>query len=228
MTTSKWRQRFKVHPAADPFPMMSAKELAKLGADIKEHGLKDPITFNTEDVLLDGRNRLEAGERAGVPVCDQHHLRTFEGDDAAQVAFIISKNIHRRHLNKTQRGTLIVAAIKAGKQVSRHGGKPKKGGRPKSTIKAAAIATGKKHDIGKRRIERAIAEDEGKAKTNRPEGAKPDSEKLDAARQRYLKQCEGPEVDLDKEREIVIDALRKIASERPRIMIITKKENGHA
>jgi hypothetical protein len=40
-----WRDQYKVHPAADVFPMMSDEELEKLGQDIKANGLLDPITF---------------------------------------------------------------------------------------------------------------------------------------------------------------------------------------
>ena len=66
-----WRETYKVHPAADIFPMMSDDELQKLGEDIKASGLKHPIIFqntdnNGDEILLDGRNRLEAMERAGI------------------------------------------------------------------------------------------------------------------------------------------------------------------
>jgi hypothetical protein len=74
---SKWRDdlEYPVHPAADVFPMMSDTELAELGADIKKNGLTTPIVFWTGDsgtFLIDGRNRLEAMERAGV--LDDDHL----------------------------------------------------------------------------------------------------------------------------------------------------------
>jgi hypothetical protein len=36
--TSKWRDTYKVHPAADVFPMMSDEKLAQLGEDIKAMG----------------------------------------------------------------------------------------------------------------------------------------------------------------------------------------------
>ena len=65
-----WRDQYKVHPAADVFPMMSDEELAELGEDIKEKGLLAPVVFWEDDdgneFLLDGRNRLEAMDRAGV------------------------------------------------------------------------------------------------------------------------------------------------------------------
>ena len=61
---SKWHD--KVHPAADAFPMMLEDELAKLTEDIKANGMRFPITFDKDGGLLDGRNRLEALERAGL------------------------------------------------------------------------------------------------------------------------------------------------------------------
>lgn len=40
---SKWR--YKVHPAADVFPIMSDEELDTLGKDIEENGLREPIAI---------------------------------------------------------------------------------------------------------------------------------------------------------------------------------------
>ncbi len=50
---SKWRSRYKVHPAADVFSMMSDDELAKLGENIRAYYLKklaklDPGARDTE------------------------------------------------------------------------------------------------------------------------------------------------------------------------------------
>jgi ParB-like chromosome segregation protein Spo0J len=111
---SKWRETYKIHPAADVFPMMSDDQLTKLGQDIKANGLGSPITFfdppGGERMLLDGRNRLEAMERVGI---DYHegNAETVYTDDP--VAFVITRNIHRRHLTKQERADLIVAAHKA-------------------------------------------------------------------------------------------------------------------
>jgi len=52
----------------------------------------------------DGRNRLEACHRAGV----EPHFWTFDGDDP--VAFILSVNVHRRHLSKGQRAMAVAKA----------------------------------------------------------------------------------------------------------------------
>ena len=120
----------KVHPAADVFPMMSDEELAVLGENIKKNGLTSPVVFwlipdgkgeNNPDTnldgsnrfLLDGRNRLEAMERVGLDDLDYFDDIVVTGDP---VAYVISANIHRRHLTKQQQAELIVAAVKAGEQ----------------------------------------------------------------------------------------------------------------
>jgi hypothetical protein len=154
---SKWREQYKVHPAADVFPMMTDAELDELGKDIKANGLKQPIIFQDtngkEQVLLDGRNRLEAMERAGIGggYVDKHYRA---GDP---VALIISLNIRRRHLTKHQQADLIVAAVKASEKL-RQLGEVSKGGRGKvDAAKAEAVSIAKVHGIGKRTVERAFA-----------------------------------------------------------------------
>lgn len=87
------------HPAADVFPMMTDDELAVLAADIKTNGLRLPIVVSG-DVLLDGRNRIAACDLAGVKA----RRTQFKGGNP--VAFIVSSNLHRRHLNATQRGVV--------------------------------------------------------------------------------------------------------------------------
>src|SRR2546425_4863448 len=67
---------YRIHPAANLFPMMAEPELADLMADIKANGQRVPINYiQTDDareptrdntIILDGRNRLLACERAGV------------------------------------------------------------------------------------------------------------------------------------------------------------------
>jgi hypothetical protein len=116
--TSAWRDKFKVHPFADDFPMMSDAELAELGEDIKANGLREPIAFwdadkgtpRFERLLVDGRNRMEAMERVGLDLdrirsihrgrySGKEHKKFIDGDP---VAYILSLNIHRRHLTKQQ------------------------------------------------------------------------------------------------------------------------------
>lgn len=86
----------KNHEYANLFPMMSESELTGLVADIKANGLQDPVVIH-EGMILDGRNRYKACLEAGV-VAD---TIDYEGDDA--LSYVISHNLHRRHLNESQR-----------------------------------------------------------------------------------------------------------------------------
>src|SRR5262249_55700458 len=80
-------------------------------------------------------------------------------------AFIISKNIHRRHLTKAQQADLIVAAMKANDDFARvarsFSASGKRGGSTKDAFKQSAVKEGAKHSISTRTMERAIAKDRG-------------------------------------------------------------------
>ena len=87
-----------IFPIADMFPMVAADELAELAEDIKDNGLQEPIVVaqvNDEWVLIDGRNRLAACKLAEVTP----HYRILESDPTA---YVLSANVHRRHLTKGQ------------------------------------------------------------------------------------------------------------------------------
>lgn len=103
----------KAHPYANLFPLMEGNDFAALVADIRAEGLREPIWIDEQGRILDGRNRMRACLKAGVPCIK----RTFPGDDAAILRFVISKNLHRRHLDASQR-----AMIAAELANHRHGG----------------------------------------------------------------------------------------------------------
>lgn len=94
------------HPAAELFPLMDDDALAALAEDIAKHGLRDPIeTLDGE--LLDGRNRLRACELAGVaPRFDEV---TLNGESPTE--YVVSRNLHRRHLTTAQRAALAVELL---------------------------------------------------------------------------------------------------------------------
>ena len=84
------------HPLADIFPLISGAEFDALRDDIAAHGVREPVVL-FEGAILDGRNRYRASKAAGVD-CP---MTEYRGDDAA--AFVVSLNIHRRHLTESQR-----------------------------------------------------------------------------------------------------------------------------
>lgn len=107
----------KNHEYADLFPMMTPLELEALAADVKEHGLRHPIT-RYQGKILDGRNRLKACEIAGL----EPTFADYEGDDEGALSLVESFNTQRRDLTGAQRA--VVAARRWG--LTEHG----KGGRP--------------------------------------------------------------------------------------------------
>jgi hypothetical protein len=87
----------KAHEYANLFPMLPDSELKTLADDIRENGLQTLIT-TLDGLILDGRNRHRACEIAGVDPTFDEYL----GGDPLQ--FVISHNLHRRHLTESQRG----------------------------------------------------------------------------------------------------------------------------
>lgn len=84
------------HPLSEIFPLLEDSEFNALVEDIRTHGLMQPIVV-FENKILDGRNRYRACQEANVtPDFDE-----YGGDDA--LAFVLSLNLKRRHLNESQR-----------------------------------------------------------------------------------------------------------------------------
>ena len=88
---------YSFHPLAGIFPLIDGKPYQDLMADILKHGVREPVWL-FEGKILDGRNRYRAAVAMGVD-CP---VQEYTGQDAT--AFVISLNLHRRHLSETQRG----------------------------------------------------------------------------------------------------------------------------
>jgi hypothetical protein len=133
---------YEAHPLADIFPKMTGSELGVLAVDIKNNGLRQKITLH-DGKILDGRNRYRACEIAKV----RPAFEEFTGGDP--LAFVISANLHRRHLNETQRG--IVAAKLANMRVGGREANPSKDGIPPTSQETAA----KLLNVSTKTVERA-------------------------------------------------------------------------
>jgi ParB-like chromosome segregation protein Spo0J len=99
------------HPLADLFPLMEGAEFDALVADITANGLRESIVL-LDEKILDGRNRYRACLAAKVEPSFEKHLSAHHST-AEALAFIISKNIHRRHLTADQKRDLIAKLLKA-------------------------------------------------------------------------------------------------------------------
>jgi len=96
----------KVHPAADLFPMMSDNELSELAKDIQANGQREACLLY-QGQLLDGRNRWRACELSGL----EPKVRNIDGSCMVDpLQFVLSKNLHRRHLSESQRSMVAARA----------------------------------------------------------------------------------------------------------------------
>ncbi len=110
----------KYHPYANLFPLLDENELRILSEDIAANGQHHPVIIDDKGLILDGRNRSAACTLAGIkPV-----TKEFKGNDTEKLAFVLSANLHRRHLTTAQRGMVAdkLAVLRAGRQEKSNGG----------------------------------------------------------------------------------------------------------
>jgi hypothetical protein len=130
---------YPVHPAAAIFPMMGEPELAELAEDIKKNGLLEPVVLH-RGAILDGRNRLAACGLAGA----EPRFTEWSGESPA--SYVLSKNLHRRHLTTGQKGAIAAEVMpmlrEEARERMREGGREAGRGRPKgSDISTTPIST---------------------------------------------------------------------------------------
>jgi hypothetical protein len=87
--------QYEYHEAANIFPMMEGDSFDELVSDVKKNGLHEDIEL-LDGKILDGRNRHSACTMAGI----KPRFKTVTTDDP--VAYVLSKNLHRRHLTPSQ------------------------------------------------------------------------------------------------------------------------------
>ncbi len=133
------------HPLSAAFPGMADEDFAQLKADIALHGQREPIIVH-EGMVLDGWHRYRACTELGA----EPKKFTFDAK-ADPVAFVLSQNLHRRHLSASQRAAAVVACAEwapasrpkkdePGSPFSKNEGMAKAAGTTVRTIQHAKVA----------------------------------------------------------------------------------------
>jgi len=87
-------KEFELHPAAEIFPLLKhcdPEVWKEFLDDMRENGQQEPIAL-CEGKVLDGRNRLLGCQALGL------EPKTINVRPASPVKYVISRNLHRRHL----------------------------------------------------------------------------------------------------------------------------------
>ena len=100
-------ETLEFHPFANIFPLLTGEEFAGMVADIKQNGLRDHIILTPDKLILEGRNRYRACLEAGV----EPKFETTREPQENWLSFIISKNVHRRHLTASQRAAVAAELV---------------------------------------------------------------------------------------------------------------------
>lgn len=108
MTSTNSGQGILLHPLCTLFPRMSGSEFDTLRDDIATNGLRQPIVTH-EGMILDGGNRYRACLDAGV----EPKFTPFAGGNI--VSFVLSANLHRRHMSAGQQAAIVASATDWGK-----------------------------------------------------------------------------------------------------------------
>lgn len=95
--------QLELHPLCTLFPRLSGAEFQALSEDIAANGLREPIV-TLDGMILDGGNRYRACLDAGV----KPTFAKFKGGNI--VSFVLSANMHRRHLSAGQQAAIVASA----------------------------------------------------------------------------------------------------------------------
>ena len=188
---------YEFHFFCTLFPEADEKTLSEMAADIKENGLNEPIVLY-EGKILDGRNRYLACKRVSV----EPTFKEYTGGEPLQ--YVVSRNLHRRHLNESQRAILAQRVWKLSKDngapITQDAAREQFNVSAASVRKAARIEEAAIDDI-KKKVEQGVLSINKAAnvvkKAQKVTGvdtataSKEDLEKLHQAQEKILKNADG-------------------------------------
>jgi N6-adenosine-specific RNA methylase IME4 len=151
-------EHLECHEFSNLIPAMTPEQYGQLVEDMGAFGLREPITLY-QDRILDGRHRYRAiGELAERGIIIEPRYQEFDGSSSEAYGYVLSMNLHRRHLEYSQRAAL-AAQWKRGLQESgevQHGGdRTKQGGDFATLLGKARDIAAEKFQVGSKAVDEA-------------------------------------------------------------------------
>lgn len=109
-------QDIEIHEAAHLFPEMQEQEFEELKQDISKNGLHMPI-MTYRNKVVDGRHRLRACKELGIVPWFEEMVAA---NDAEMNRIVVSINLHRRHLEPSQRAMIAARLANTGVGTNQH------------------------------------------------------------------------------------------------------------
>ena len=141
---------YKAHPAAELFPMMPPDQYEAFKEDIRKNGFQQEIVLYKGEIL-DGRNRYKAAVELGM--LDDLWIGEMDEDyEFDPYQWVISRNLHRRHLTDSQRGMI------ASKLAKMREGRPSKKTVSNDTVSPVTLSQAAEQlQVGRATVARAKA-----------------------------------------------------------------------
>lgn len=105
-------KRLKIHEFALMLPRVTGRDYALMRDDISKNGVRVPIIL-FQGKILDGINRYLIAIDLGVPFKTEN----FNGTAENALELVMSYNVHRRHMNQSQKAMVAAAIVEKLKEL---------------------------------------------------------------------------------------------------------------
>jgi hypothetical protein len=121
------------HPALELIAAIEGDAFRSFLEDVREHGICEPIMLDSQNRIVDGRARRDAGVLLELDI-----PYVYIGDDVDVAPLVESKNVQRRHLTKIERAFIAAADLTREHEAAKERQGHDRGGESKTARQAAA------------------------------------------------------------------------------------------
>jgi ParB-like chromosome segregation protein Spo0J len=138
-------------------PPLPPEDYRALRESISELGLLTPLIINEKGVLLDGHHRLKALQELGRKLGSRDFIIKHFENELEERQFVLTANLHRRHLTPFQRAELALPLLEIEKELARQRQLKGTSASNEAEVGKATEIIGSKIGLSRATLERAIA-----------------------------------------------------------------------